>query len=109
MLPPGGEKLTRLERWNEERRLGVGYRDIDMNLHANNAAYLSWLVEALPEPIWHDYRLATAEVQYVAECRYDSVVLTRAAHVAPGTYEHAVVRQEDGKELVRARTRWTRR
>jgi acyl-ACP thioesterase len=109
VLPPGGDRLARLERWDEERRLGVRYQDIDMNLHANNAAYLSWLIEALPEPTWRDCRLASAQIQYLAECHRDSFVLTRATSVAPGAYEHTVVREEDGKELVRAMTRWVPR
>ncbi|MBN2196932.1 MAG: acyl-ACP thioesterase [Polyangiaceae bacterium] len=109
VLPPWRERLARLEQWDEERRLTVRYQDIDMNLHANNAAYLSWLVEALPEEVWRDCRLATGEVQYLAECRHDTTVRTRALEVAPGAHEHAVVREEDGKELVRARTRWVER
>jgi len=105
VLPPLRDKLPQLERWTEERRLSVRYQDIDMNLHANNAAYLSWLVDAVPEPTWQGCRLGSAEVQYLAECRRGSTVLSRARGVAPDAFEHAVVREEDGRELARARTR----
>lgn len=109
VLRPLCDKLPRLERWTEERRLSVRYQDIDMNLHANNAAYLAWLVDAVPEATWQRCRLWSAEVQYLAECRRGSTVLSRAQSVAPDAFEHAVLREEDGRELARARTRWVAR
>ncbi len=109
LLPPLRDKLPPLERWTEERRLAVRYQDIDVNLHANNAAYLSWLVDAVPEATWQGCRLGSAEVQYLAECRRGTTVLSRAHGVAPDAFEHTVVREEDGRELARARTRWVAR
>lgn len=108
------ERLSQLPQWDEERRIGVRYADIDMNLHANNSAYLSWLVESLPESIWRQQRLAAAEVQYLAECPLGSEVLSRsrprtAAVADQAAFEHEVIREPDGRELVRAVTGWAPR
>jgi hypothetical protein len=63
----------------------------------------------MPREVWERDRLAALEVQFLAECRLGSTILSRVAAVAPDAYAHAIVREEDGKELARLATRWVRR
>jgi medium-chain acyl-[acyl-carrier-protein] hydrolase len=90
------------------RRFDVRYADIDRNLHANQASYLSWALECVPEATWRASRPRAIEASYLAECRYGDAVLGRTAE-EDGAWLHALVREGDGKELARLRTRWTDR
>jgi medium-chain acyl-[acyl-carrier-protein] hydrolase len=90
------------------RRFDVRYADIDRNLHANHASYLSWALECVPEATWRASRPCAFEATYLAECRYGEAVLARAAE-EDGAWLHALAREGDGKELARLRTRWTAR
>jgi acyl-ACP thioesterase len=102
-------KLPALERWDAEKRFHVRYGDIDRNLHVNHATYLAWAVEAVPRELWQASRIAELEVSYRAECTLGSAVLSRSAAQPDGTIAHAIVREEDGKELARLVTRWVAR
>ncbi len=104
-----GGKLPELARWDAEKRFQVRYADIDRNLHVNNGSYLAWAIEAVPRETWQDARIAALEVSYRAECLLGSAVLSRAAAGPDGTFAHAIVREEDGKELARLVTRWVPR
>lgn len=109
VLPPPDGKLPPLAAAAAERRFAIRWLDIDRNRHATNTAYLGWALEAVPEETWSGGRLASLEVDYLAECTYGSQVLSRAAPGADGELLHAVVREEDGRELARLRTRWVPR
>ena len=54
-------------------------------------------------------RLASLDVQFLAEARYGSAILSRLAARGEGVYAHAIVREEDEKELARLVTRWVPR
>ena len=54
-------------------------------------------------------RLASVEVQFLAETHYGAAILSRLVPAGEGAYAHAIVREEDGKELARLATRWARR
>jgi acyl-ACP thioesterase len=102
-------KLPAPDRWEAERRFQVRYADIDRNLHVNNGSYLAWAIEAVPRETWEARRVAAIEVSYRAECLLGSAVLSRSAALPDGTFAHAIVREEDGKELARLVTRWAPR
>jgi len=102
-------KLPEVATRDGERRFHIRYADIDRNLHVNNGSYLTWAIEAMPREVWERDRLAALEVQFLAECRLGSTILSRVAPAGPDAYSHAIVREEDGRELARLATRWTRR
>jgi acyl-ACP thioesterase len=102
-------KLPELAAWAGEQRFHIRYADIDRNLHVNNGSYLAWAIEAMPREVWERDRLASLEVQFLAECRLGSTILSRVAASGPDAYAHAIVREEDGKELARLATTWVRR
>ena len=92
-----------------ERRFSIRYGDIDRNLHVTNASYVAWATEALPREAWQTLRLRAMEVHFLAECTLGSAVLSRSAPTGEGAFVHAVVREEDGRELARLRTSWVAR
>lgn len=106
-LSPG--KLPALASWDLQRRFHVRYSDIDVNLHVTNTSYVAWAVEAVPRDLWQSSRLATVEVQFLAEAHHGAAILSRLAAAGDGSFAHAIVREEDGKELARLATRWVPR
>jgi acyl-ACP thioesterase len=109
VAPLSRAKLPELRTWELERRFHVRYADIDQNLHVTNTTYLGWALEAMHEDAWRSRRLAAVEVQYVAEALYGSTILSRVVPAGEGAFAHAIVREEDGKELARLATAWVRR
>ena len=105
--PPA--RLPALEAWDDDRRFTVRYSDIDMNLHVTNTSYLAWAVEAVPKEVWRARRLAAVDVSFLAECHHGSAIRSRVKRTGEATFAHAIVREEDGKELARLATEWAPR
>ena len=102
-------KLPTLEHWELQKRFHVRYADIDQNLHVTNASYVTWAIEAMPVELWRASRLASIEVHYLAEGLHGAAILSRVARTGPASFAHAIVREEDGKELARLASAWTPR
>ncbi|GEJ58185.1 acyl-[acyl-carrier-protein] thioesterase [Anaeromyxobacter diazotrophicus] len=100
-LPPPAEGAP-------SRRFEVRYADIDLNRHVTNTSYLGWALEGVPEASWLAERASAVEVHYLAEARLGDAVRVRTEGGA-GERLHAVVREADGRELARLRTRWAPR
>jgi acyl-CoA thioesterase FadM len=92
-----------------EKRFQVRFADIDANRHVTNASYVAWALEALDEATWRGERLASLDVSFLAETHYGHFVRSRSAPDGAGARLHAIVREEDGKEVARARTTWVTR
>jgi len=108
VVPPPA-RLPALAAWDEDRRFTVRYADIDMNLHVTNTSYLAWAVEAVPKDVWKASRLAVADVSFLAECHHGSAIRSRVQRTGESTFAHAIVREDDGKELARLATGWVPR
>ncbi len=108
-VPLGHAKLPELRAWDFQKRFHVRYSDIDANLHVTHTSDVAWAVEAVPRDVWQGSRLASVEVQFIAETHHGAAILSRLAPVGEGAFAHAIVREEDGKELARLATRWTPR
>jgi medium-chain acyl-[acyl-carrier-protein] hydrolase len=109
VLPLAEPPLPELTTPELERRFQVRFADIDANLHVTNASYVAWALEAVDQPCWAGQRLAALDVQFLAECHLGSYVRSRSSGQGDGTRLHAIVREEDGKELARVRTGWAPR
>ncbi len=109
VAPLARGKLPDVATWEREQRFHVRYADIDLNLHVTNASYVAWAIEAMPVERWRGSRLAAVEVQYLAEGLHGAAILSRVARTGPASFAHAIVREEDGKELARLVTVWTPR
>ena len=98
--------------------------DLDMNEHVNNASYLKWLLEDVPEGVHEAMRVAGVDIEFRAEARYGDDVVSRCAQRAftteasdgssgrgdgdTVTMQHSLLRPRDGVELLRANTHWRR-
>jgi acyl-ACP thioesterase len=109
VLPPFSAALPALEAAALERRFQVRFADIDAVGHVTNASYIGWAMEAIEEPAWRTQRLASLDVQFLAETTLGHAVLSRSAPDGDGARLHELVREEDGKPLARARTTWAAR
>jgi len=92
-----------------ERRFQVRFADIDAVGHVTNASYIGWAMEAIGEPAWRARRLASLDVQFLAETTLGHTVLSRSAPDGDDALLHEVVREDDGKPLARVRTTWVTR
>lgn len=100
------DSLSQLEAVALERHFQVRFADIDANLHVTNASYVAWVVEAVENEVWSDQWLAGLDIQFLAECSLGARVRTRSSSIGQGVRLHAVVREEDSKDLARARSVW---
>lgn len=101
--------VKRLKRHEHEKEFRVRESDLDILGHANNVRYPAWSVESIPREMREGCRLVELDIQFRNEARVDDRVLGRCAEGdGSGEMLHALVREEDGTELVRARTLWSR-
>ena len=87
----------------ESVALNVRPSDLDPLDHVNNAVYLDWLEEALETAGWLEQASAlprTCRLEYLASAARGDAVRVEL-HGRPESWQ-AVIRREDGLELVRA-------
>jgi acyl-ACP thioesterase len=91
-----------------EHRFNVRFSDIDRNQHVTAASYIAWAMEALPTSLWSAQRLASLDVQFLAECHHGSEIVTSsvALETTPAMRLHRIARSSDGRELARLCTTW---
>ena len=108
ILPDTLDKLPGLEFRTHEKKFVVRYRDLDINQHVNNASFVEWLVESIPIRVLNTSVLAELEINFMAEAFLEDHILA-ACHPLDSqntSFQHSLLRQQDGQELVRARTIW---
>ena len=108
ILPGQLGKLPCVEAYTDERIFRVRYRDLDINQHVNNASYVEWMLESMPSFVQNRFRLSELEINFLAESFLQNRVIARCQPLDPNNQEfnHSLLREEDGQELVRARTVW---
>jgi acyl-ACP thioesterase len=108
ILPDTLDKLPGLEFRTHEKKFVVRYRDLDINQHVNNVSFVEWLVESIPVRVLNTSVLAELEINFLAEAFYEDHILS-VSHPQDSQktiFHHSLIRQQDGRELVRARTKW---
>jgi acyl-ACP thioesterase len=98
--------LPELETAETESRFRVRLSDTDLNRHVNHVHYIQWALDSIPGDILEKKQPMVIEVGYRGEARYGDDIISRVGAVGDGTYLHQLVRESDGKELTRLRTRW---
>ncbi|MHB8836775.1 MAG: acyl-[acyl-carrier-protein] thioesterase [Candidatus Methylomirabilia bacterium] len=101
--------LPRPEQIEREVPFTVRQSDLDMNRHVNNAVYVGWALESAPDEVTETRRPVDIQVGYRAEALAGDTVFARCAPEAgadPGRFLHEIIREKDGKELVRLRVSW---
>ena len=94
-----------------ERAFHVRLNDLDLNRHVNNAVYVEWALESLPDELGEDSGPIEIEIAFRAETAYGDQVLSRSQRQEEGgegsfSFLHQIVSARDGRELTRLRTRW---
>lgn len=80
-----------------ERELVVTRRDTDTNDHANNVKYLEWVMDDIPDAVYHGMRLCDIRIVYRKECRRGDKVTIRTylADCAEGKQAEAFLYTQD--------------
>lgn len=92
------------EREDIQKQLDVRMGDIDSNGHVNNAYYLSWASETVPQDVFMNCALTEAHILYKREAKY-GMMLTVTTQQDELSFRHRVVNQ-DGTELAVLNTCW---
>jgi acyl-ACP thioesterase len=104
--------LPDLEKVDYERSLTVRYGDLDMVHHANNAAFVEWASECVPEALRDGHDPVEVELRYLAECRLGDQVVSQGQVVETGpdtTVRHRLIRARDDVVVARGHTVWRER
>ncbi len=99
-----GKAVQRLQEPQWEENILIRRADMDINGHVNNARYLEWGLEALPDEAMAGKRPAAADIAFKAECLRGESLGSRAAVEGDRTL-HSLVRP-DGSEVARMAVRW---
>ncbi|RMD95020.1 MAG: acyl-ACP thioesterase, partial [Calditrichaeota bacterium] len=86
------------------------YKDLDLNRHANNVSYISWIEESLPMEFLQTHLPVELEIEFRAESVFGDRIVCQGQMAAAGEgnpqFLHLLLRQDDARELARARTSW---
>jgi acyl-ACP thioesterase len=104
------DKLPKLEQHDYEQRFRVRYRDLDVNQHVNNVGYIEWIIEGTPYAVQKGSVLKGLEINYLSEALYGDYIIARCRPKDQDctVFTHSIIQEEDGKELVRAKTFWNK-
>ncbi len=87
----------------------VRMHDLDLNGHVNNAIYVEWAVETVPETIISNFQPAKIDVIFQKEALYGDTVISkteiREKSLKISTY-HSIIRKTDDIELARINVGW---
>jgi medium-chain acyl-[acyl-carrier-protein] hydrolase len=101
--------LPELAKIDMELPFRVKMGDLDWNRHVNHVVYIEWAVEAVPAEVITASVPIKIEIDYRGEVLYGETVLSRSQVLTLGeetSLGHQIVRQDDLRELARARTLW---
>ncbi|MEL6672307.1 MAG: acyl-ACP thioesterase domain-containing protein [Bacteroidota bacterium] len=113
-LPPGKEALERQharlrmpadQALQSARVLQIRRADLDPNQHVSNQAYLTWIMEALPDALYQQGKLRSIDLHFKAECDFQKEVIVKNYQLEANRWLHQIWLGEE-KELVRAETQW---
>jgi len=101
-------KLPILKTPQVEKRFSVRYRDLDINQHVNNVSFIEWLLECIPGMGENGRCLSELEVNFLGEALHGDTALARCCNQDEEGIRiaHDILREADGRELIRARTTW---
>ena len=89
-----------------ENRFCVRLGDTDLNRHVNHVYYVQWALESAPPEVLASRVPLEIEAGYRGEARHGDVVVVHTGASGDGTFLHQLLRESDGKELTRVRTKW---
>jgi acyl-ACP thioesterase len=108
ILPDSLDKLPRADDCDHKKEFVVRNRDLDINQHVNNVSFVEWIVESVPPQVLKTSIPTELEINFLAEAFYPDHIraVCRAGNSRRTEFNHSIFRQQDGRELARARTIW---
>ncbi|XPV75482.1 MAG: acyl-[acyl-carrier-protein] thioesterase [Desulfovibrio sp.] len=107
------KKVAKMTEEKHARQLTPRRGDVDMNGHINNARYMEWALEAVPDEIYTNWRLHTLDISFISECmRSDSIKSACGDFTEDDgklTIHHSMTECSAGKECARITTTWIKR
>lgn len=105
-LPDASEKPGDFDAAEWSATLSVRRSDHDFNGHVNNAHYVEWALECVPDG-WREGRgVAELDISFRAAARWGDAVVSEAARRGDSALVHRICRASDGAVLATARTVW---
>lgn len=98
--------LPELKEPQTEARYCVRLGDTDMNRHVNHVHYIQWAVESVNHLAARGVVPLEVEAGYRAEARFGDNVVAVVQDLGEGLFHHQLLKESDGRELTRLRTRW---
>ncbi len=90
----------------ESQVFPVKYSDLDFNMHVNNVQYIKWIIDAYPLEFILGNSFKSAEVNYLTEALPGDEITVMSSENGEKTFDHSIVRKNDGKELCRLKLSW---
>jgi len=109
------EPLDQLQIEEGEQKEGIEQiftvrrSDIDTNGHVNNANYLQWMLEVVPEDAYQNNQLTDLKITYKKAATYGTSICSKccvANHQINSTAYRHVILGNDCQELARGKTVW---
>ena len=83
------------------------HSDHDFNNHVNNAHYVEWALECLPETWGASRRVRELDISYRAAATWGDTVISEAVRESGDVLLHRIRRASDNAVLATARTVWS--
>lgn len=106
---PSKEKLQAPKKVDFKKNYTVNFHQIDFNLHTNNVVYVQWISEAVPDETLWNMEISSLDIQFKNESSLNDVVVVETEMIDNQNFIHRIVRENDAKDLVWAKTTWKKR
>ncbi len=103
---PEAEKLVELQEPRWSAAIVVKRSHIDLNNHANNVHYVSWLLEPLPEA-YAGRAMRRLDISYRAAALQGDALVSEVEPCDQNQLLHRIRRVGDGSLITLARTTWS--
>lgn len=100
------KKIQKFEDLEYSHKINIRYSDLDFNRHVNNIKYLDWLIDSVPVEIRRDHIIHNIEINYLLAAAFGDVVISEIKMSDPFIFNHNLYRENDGKSLLKAITKW---
>ncbi len=84
----------------------VHFSDLDINQHVNNVRYLEWILQSMKSEFLSDNELMELQIHFTGEGKLNETLTTHNIPESENVQYHNIVRNDDYKELIRAKTVW---
>jgi len=107
-LPRATSHLPAFERADQQKNFKVHWHDLDWNMHLNNALYIQWMLETVPDELLQSKQLEQLKIIFKMEGLWKESLAAEMQQLADFTFLHRLIRTTDGKELASMLTTWSK-